>query len=56
MVWLLRRLGQKSVRERQVILRALQRFRREQTEGMWKDLVRRVWKQVPAVWGADAEP
>ena len=33
-----------------------QHVRREQAEGMWKDLVRKEWKQVPAVWGPDAEP
>ena len=30
--------------------------RQEFAEGMWKDLVRKGWEKVPAVWGADAEP
>ena len=30
--------------------------RREDAEGMWKELVRKGWKKVPAVWGVDAEP
>ena len=33
-----------------------QHLRREQAEGMWKDLVRKGWKQVPAAWGPEAEP
>ena len=28
----------------------------ERAEGMWKDLVRKGWEKVPAVWGPDAEP
>ena len=38
------------------LLKTRQHLRREQAEGMWKDLVRKGWKKVPAVWGADAEP
>ena len=38
------------------LLKTRQHLLREQAEGMWKDLVRKGWKQVPAVWGPDAEP
>ena len=38
------------------LLKTRQHLLREQVEGMWKDLVRKGWKQVPAVWGPDAEP
>ena len=38
------------------LLKTRQHLHRDQAEGMWKDLVRRGWKQVPAVWGPDAEP
>ena len=38
------------------LLKTRQHLRREQAEGMWKDLVRKGWKKVPAVWGLDAEP
>ena len=37
------------------LLKTLQHLLREQAEGMLKDLVRKGWKQVPAVWGPDAE-
>ncbi len=38
------------------LLKTRQHLRREQAGGMWGDLVRKRWKKVPAVWGADAEP
>ena len=38
------------------LLKTRQHMRREKAESMWKDLVRKGWKKVPAVWGADAEP
>ena len=37
------------------LLKTRQHLRREQAEGMWKDLVRKGWEKVPAVWGVDAE-
>ena len=37
------------------LLKTRQHLLREQAEGMWKDLVRKGWKQVPAVCGAVAE-
>ena len=37
------------------LLKTRQHLLREQAEGMWKDLVRKGWEQVPAVWGPDAE-
>ena len=37
------------------LLKTRQHLLREQVEGMWKDLVRKGWKQVPAVCGAVAE-
>ena len=37
------------------LLKTRQHLRREQAEGMWKDLVRKGWEKVPAVWGANAE-
>ena len=37
------------------LLKTRQYLRREQAEGMWKDLVRKGWEKVPAVWGANAE-
>ncbi len=33
-----------------------QQLRREQAGGIWKELVRNGWKQVPAAWGPDSEP
>ena len=38
------------------LLKTRKHLRRERAEGMWKDLVRKGWEKVPAVWGADAEP
>jgi len=38
------------------LLKTRRHLRREQAEGMWKDLVRQGWKQVPAAWGPDAAP
>ena len=38
------------------LLKTRQYLRRKIAEGMWKDLVRKGWKQVPAVWGPDSEP
>ena len=38
------------------LLKTRQYLRRKIAEGMWKDLVRKGWQKVPAVWGADAEP
>ena len=38
------------------LLKTRQHLRREQAEGMWKDLVRKGWKQIPAAWGPDSEP
>ena len=32
-----------------VLLNAYQHLRREQAEGMWKDMVRKGWQKVPAV-------
>ena len=37
------------------LLKTRQHVRREQAEVMWKDLVRKGWEKVPAVWGANAE-
>ncbi|UPM51149.1 DUF1651 domain-containing protein [Synechococcus sp. A10-1-5-1] len=37
-----------------VLFKTRQHVRREQAEGMWKDLMRKGWKQVPAVWGPSA--
>ena len=37
------------------LLKTRKHLRRERAEGMWKDLVRKGWEKVPAVWGADAE-
>jgi len=37
------------------LLKTRQYLRRGKAEGMWKDLVRKGWKKVPAVWGVDAE-
>lgn len=37
------------------LLKTRQHLRREQAEGMWKDLLRCGWQKVPAVWGAHAE-
>ena len=37
------------------LLKTRQHLRREQAEGMWKDLLRMGWERVPAVWGANAE-
>ena len=38
------------------LLKNRKHLRRERAEGMRKDLVRKGWEKVPAVWGADAEP
>jgi len=38
------------------LLKTRQYLRRGKAEGMWKDLVRKGWQKVPAVWGVDAEP
>ena len=38
------------------LLKTRQHIRREDAEGMWKDLLRWGWRKVPAVWGVDAEP
>ncbi|WP_083756082.1 DUF1651 domain-containing protein [Synechococcus sp. CC9311] len=38
------------------LLKIRKHLRREQAEGMWRDLLRNGWQKVPAVWGADAEP
>ena len=38
------------------LLKTRQYLRRRTAEGMWKDLMRRGWEKVPAVWGVDAEP
>ena len=38
------------------LLKTSQHMRRKQAESMCKDLVRKGWKKVPAVWGPDAEP
>ena len=38
------------------LLKTRQYLRRGAAEGMWKDLVRKGWENVPAVWGVDAEP
>ena len=38
------------------LLKTRQYVRREQAEGMWKDLLRQGCQQVPAAWGPDAEP
>ena len=38
------------------LLKTRQHLLREQVEGMWKDLVRKGWKQVPAVWGPEQNP
>ena len=38
------------------LLKTRQYLRRKIAEGMWKELVRKGWKKVPAVWGVDAEP
>ena len=37
------------------LLKTRQHLHREEAEGMWKDLVRKGWEKVPAVWGATAE-
>ena len=37
------------------LLKTRQHLRREQAEGMWRDLLRCGWQKVPAVWGAHAE-
>ena len=37
------------------LLKTRQHLRREQAEGMWRDLLRSGWQKVPAVWGAHAE-
>ena len=39
-----------------ICFKTRQHIRREQAEGMWKDLLRKGWQKVPDVWGADAEP
>ena len=38
------------------LLKTRQYVRKEQAEGMWKDLVRKGWMKVPAAWGSDADP
>ena len=38
------------------LLKTRQHVCKEKAESMWKDLVRKEWKKVPAVWGPDAEP
>ena len=38
------------------LLKTRQYLRRRTAEGMWKDLVRKGWEKIPAVWGAEAEP
>ena len=38
------------------LLKTRKHLRREKAEVMWKDLVRKGWEKVPAVWGVDAEP
>ena len=37
------------------LLKTRQHMRREQAEGMWKNLLRSGFKRVSAVWGPDAE-
>ena len=39
-----------------VLLKTRQYLRTRTAEGMWKDLVRKGWEMIPAVWGAEAEP
>ena len=36
------------------LLKTRKHLRREQAEGMWRNLLRSGWQKVPAVWGADA--
>ena len=38
------------------LLKTRQYLRRRTAEGMWKDLVRKGWKRVAAVWGPESEP
>ena len=38
------------------LLKTRKHLRREQAEGMWRDLLRSGWQKVPAVWGVDADP
>ena len=38
------------------LLKTRQHLRREEAEGMWKDLVRKGWVKVSPLWGAHAEP
>ena len=37
------------------LLKTRQYLRRGAAEGMWRDLVRKGWEKIPAVWGAEAE-
>ena len=37
------------------LLKTRQHMRRQKAESMWRDLVRKGWKKVLAVWGPDAE-
>ena len=38
------------------LLKTRQYLRRKIAEEMWKDLVRKGWEKVPAMWCAEAEP
>ena len=37
------------------LLKTRKHLRRERAEGMWKDLVRKGWEKVPAVWGPESQ-
>ena len=36
------------------LLKTRKHLRREKAEGMWRDLLRKGWEKVPAVWGAES--
>ena len=38
------------------LLKSRRHLRREQAEGIWKDLLKQGWKKTTPLWGASAEP
>ena len=49
-------LGREMARGEAPLLKSRRHLRREQAEGLWKDLVRSGWQPTTPLWGSSVEP